>query len=146
MSTPRLVFAAAMVAAAWTTVITGLLAVGAARAEAAWLKSGPGTGYAAAGKLPATGSPVLDSAKCNNSGPGPTATLHWSYPAAVLSPGFEVLTSLTPGSPATNTNSTTTTNTSITVPLLSTSKTTYVSVRAAAGSWRGPRSPEVAAC
>lgn len=143
MSTPRPVFAAAMVAAAWTTVITGLLAAGAAKAEAAWLKSGPGTGYAAAGKLPATGSPVLDTMKCNNGNGGPTATLHWSYPAAVLPPGFEVLTSLTAGNP---TNSTTTTNTSITVPLLSTSKPTYVSVRAAAGSWRGPRSPEVAAC
>ena len=142
MSTPRVIFAAAMVAAAWTTVISGLVAVGAARAEAAWLKSGPGTGYAAAGQLPATGTPVLESAKCNNSGSGPTALLRWSYPAT-LPQSFEVLTSLTANNP---TNSTTTTSTSTTIPLLSNNKTTYVSVRAVTGAWRGPRSPEVAAC
>jgi hypothetical protein len=142
MSAPRVVFAAAMVAAAWTTVISGLVAVGAAKAEAAWLKSGPGTGYASAETLPAIAKPVLDGMKCNNGNGGPTATLHWSYPAA-SPPGFEVLTSLTAGSP---TNSTTTTSTSITVPILSTSRPTYVSVRAAIGAWRGPRSPEVAAC
>ncbi|MEV6824714.1 hypothetical protein [Amycolatopsis sp. NPDC051102] len=142
MSAPRVVFAAAMVAAAWTTVISGLVAFGAAKAEAAWQKSGPGNGYALAGTLPATGQPVLDSTKCNNGNGGPTATLHWTYPAT-LPQGFEVLTSLTAGNP---TNSTTTTSTSVTVPILSTSKTTYVSVRAATGAWRGRRSAEVQAC
>jgi hypothetical protein len=142
MSASRVALAAVLVAAAWTTVISSLVAVGAAKAEAAWFKSGAGPGYAAAGKLPSTGDPVLDTAKCNNGNGGPTATLHWSYPAA-LPQGFEVLTSLTAGSP---TNSTTTTSTSVTVPILSTSKPTYVSVCATAGAWRGPRSPEVAAC
>jgi len=143
VSTTRVIFAATLVAAAWTTVISGLVAVGAARAEAAWLKTGPGTASSAALKLLAPGQPVLEAAKCNNSGDGPTATLHWPYQPA-LPPGFEVLTSLTANSP---TNSAaTTTATSATVPLLSTGKTTYVSVRAVAGAWRGPRSPEVAAC
>jgi hypothetical protein len=142
MSANRVVFAAVLVAASWTTVISGLVAVGAARAEAAWLKSGPGTGYAVAGTLPDIAKPALSNPKCNNSGSGPTATLTWTYPAT-LPQGFEVLTSLTQNSP---TNSMTTTNTTITVPLLSNNRTTYVSVRAALGAWRGPRSPEVAAC
>ncbi len=131
-----MVFAAVLVAAC-TTVISGL-----GEADAAWLKAGPGTGYAAALKLLSPGTPVLDAIKCNNGGTGPSATLHWSYPAP-LPPGFEVLTSLTQNSP---TNSTAVTTTPATVPLLSNSKPTYVSVRATAGAWRGPRSPEVAAC
>lgn len=143
MSTGRVVFAAVLVAAAWTTAVGGIVVAGAAKADAAWLKSGPGRGFAAAGKLPATGVPVLDTFKCNNSGSGPTATLHWTYPAS-LPAGFEVLTSLTQNS--TNPATTATTATSVTVALLSTSKTTYVSVRATAGAWRGPRSPEVAVC
>ncbi|MEQ0560157.1 hypothetical protein ABJI51_13800 [Amycolatopsis sp. NEAU-NG30] len=55
MSTGRVVFAAALVAAAWTTAVGGIIVAGAAKADAAWLKSGPGRGFAAAGMLPATG-------------------------------------------------------------------------------------------
>ncbi|MDS0139493.1 MULTISPECIES: hypothetical protein [unclassified Amycolatopsis] len=143
MSAPRVVFAAAMVAAAWTTVITGLTAIGAARAEAAWLKSGPGTGYAAGLKLQTPGQPVVDSAKCNNgNGSGPSATLHWTYPTP-LPPGFELLTATTAGGPVSTAGTATTT--SATIPLPGNNKV-YVSVRATAGSWKGTRSPEVAAC
>jgi hypothetical protein len=139
MSAPRVVFAAAMVAAAWTTVISGLVAAG---AEAAWLKSGPGTGYAAGLKLQTPGQPVLDSARCNNGGGGPSATLHWTYPAP-LPPGFELFTATTAGGTASSAGTTTTT--SATIPLPGNNKI-YVSVRATAGAWKGTRSPEVQAC
>nr|WP_225956390.1 hypothetical protein [Amycolatopsis lexingtonensis] len=112
------------------------------QAEAAWLKSGPGTAAAAALKLSTPDTPTLSNVKCNSSGGGPSATVGWTYPAS-LPPGFEVLTSLTPNNP---TNTTATTNLSVTIPLLSNSKPTYVSVRAVAGAWKGTRSPEVAAC
>ncbi|MET8848964.1 hypothetical protein [Amycolatopsis sp. NPDC004625] len=142
MSAPRVVFAAAMVAAAWTTVITGLVAVGAAKAEAAWLKSGPGTGYAVAGKLQTPDQPILDDAKCNNGGSGPTATVHWNYPAPLPS-GFELFTATSKNGPVTSAGTTTTTSATVVLP---SNKTTYVSVRATTGAWRGSRSPEVAAC
>jgi hypothetical protein len=134
---------AVLVAAAWSTAITGIALTGAAKAEAAWLKTGPGTGYAAALRLLSPGQPVLDAAKCNSSQGGPTATLHWTYPEA-LPPGFEVLTSASQN--GTTTTAGTTTTTSATIPLPSAGKTTYVSVRATAGAWKGARSPEVAAC
>ncbi|WP_410586550.1 hypothetical protein [Amycolatopsis sp. lyj-23] len=143
MSTPRVVFAAALVAAAWTTAISGLVAVGAAKAEAAWLKAGPGTGYAAALKLQPPGQPVVDSAKCNSSNGGPSATLHWSYPVTALPPGFELLTATGAGGPVSTAGTTTTT--SATIPLPGNNKV-YVSVRATAGAWKGTRSVEVAAC
>ncbi|MET9001016.1 hypothetical protein [Amycolatopsis sp. NPDC004169] len=143
MSANRVVFAAVLVAASWTTVISGLVAVGAARAEAAWLKSGSGSGYAAGLQLQTPDQPVLDSAKCNNgNGSGPSAKLHWSYPAP-LPPGFELFTATTQGGPA-SLAGTATTN-SATIPLPGNNKV-YVSVRATAGSWKGTRSPEVAAC
>ncbi|MEV4053211.1 hypothetical protein AB0J55_18650 [Amycolatopsis sp. NPDC049688] len=142
MSAPRVVFAAAMVAAAWTTVITGLVAVGAAKAEAAWLKSGPGTGYAAGLKLQTPGQPTVDSAKCNSSNGGPSAQLHWTYPAP-LPPGFELFTATAQGGPVSL--AATSTTTSATIPLPGNNKV-YVSVRAAAGAWKGTRSTEVAAC
>ncbi|MBE1494494.1 hypothetical protein H4696_001594 [Amycolatopsis lexingtonensis] len=132
MSTTRVAVAAALLAA---TAIGG-------QAEAAWLKSGPGTAAAAALKLSTPDTPTLSNVKCNSSGGGPSATVGWTYPAS-LPPGFEVLTSLTPNNP---TNTTATTNLSVTIPLLSNSKPTYVSVRAVAGAWKGTRSPEVAAC
>ena len=143
MSGHRVAFAAVLVAAAWSTAITGIALAGAARAEAAWLKTGPGTGYAAAWHLLSPGQPVLDTARCNSSQGGPTATLHWPYQEP-LPPGFEVLTSGSPNGPTTTAGTTTTT--SATVPLPSSGKTTYVSVRAALGAWRGPRSTEVPAC
>ncbi|GHG07141.1 MULTISPECIES: hypothetical protein [Amycolatopsis] len=136
MSTRRVVFAAAMVAAAWTTVISGLAA------EAAWQKPGSGAGYAVAARLQTPGQPVLDDAKCNNGGSGPTATVHWSYPAP-LPPGFELFTATAKNGPVTSAGTTTTASATV---ALSSNKTTYVSVRATAGAWRGPRSPEVAAC
>ncbi|RSD09553.1 hypothetical protein [Amycolatopsis eburnea] len=132
MSTTRVAVAAALLAA---TAIGG-------QAEAAWLKSGSGTAAAAALKLSTPDKPVLDAAKCNNSGGGPTATLHWAYPAP-LPPGFELLTATTPGGTASTAGTATTT--SATIPLPGNNKV-YVSVRATAGAWKGTRSPEVAAC
>ncbi len=137
MSANRVVFAALLVAASWTTVISGLVA-----AEAAWQKSAPGSGYAVAGRLQTPDQPVLDDAKCNNGGTGPTATLHWSSPAP-LPPGFELFTASSKNGPVTSAGTTTATSATIVLP---SNKTTYVSVRAVAGAWRGPRSPEVAAC
>ncbi|ADJ46225.1 hypothetical protein AMES_4400 [Amycolatopsis mediterranei S699] len=142
MSTPRIAFAAVLVVAAWTTVISGLVAVGAAKAEAAWLKPGPGTGYAAGLKLQTPGQPVVESARCNNGSGGPSATLHWSYPTP-LPPGFELFTATTSGGPVTTAGTATTT--SATIPLPSNNKV-YVSVRATAGTWKGTRSPEAQAC
>jgi hypothetical protein len=143
MSAPRVVFAAAMVAVAWTTVISGLVAVGAAKAEAAWLKTGPGKGYAAGLQLQTPEQPIVDSAKCNNgNGSSPSAKLHWSYPTP-LPPGFELFTATTLGGPVTTAGTATTT--SATIPLPSNNKV-YVSVRATAGTWKGTRSPEVQAC
>lgn len=142
MSANRVVFAAFLVAASWTTVISGLVAVGAARAEAAWLKSGTGTGYAAGLKLQTPSQPVVDSAKCNSSNGGPSATLHWDYPTP-LPPGFELFTATSAGGPVSTAGTTTTA--SATIPLPGNNKI-YVSVRATAGSWKGTRSPEVLAC
>ncbi|WP_370963027.1 hypothetical protein [Amycolatopsis sp. cg9] len=132
MSTTRVIFAAALLA---TTAIGG-------QAEAAWLKSGSGTAGAAALRLSTPDKPIVDSAKCNNGGGSPTATLRWNYPAP-LPPGFELLTATAPGGTASVAGTATTT--SATIPLPGNNKV-YVSVRAVAGTWQGARSPEVAAC
>ncbi|MGW3958894.1 hypothetical protein ACWED2_03660 [Amycolatopsis sp. NPDC005003] len=146
MSTTRVVFAAALVAAAWTTVISGLVAVGAAKAEAAWLKSGPGTGYAAALPLRTPNTPTTSNLKCNNSGgTDPTVTVSWTYPNVPPPPGFEVLSSPTANNANPTVVATTTTAMSATFGLSGNNKTAYLSVRSVAGTWR-LRSGEVAIC
>jgi hypothetical protein len=146
MSTPRVIFAAAMVAVAWTTVISGLVAVGAAKAEAAWLKSGPGTGYAAALPLRAPDTPTTSNLKCNRSGgTDPAVTVTWTYPSTILPPKFEVLSSATPNNASPTIAATTTTAMSATIPLAGNNQAAYLSVRSVAGSWR-LRSGEVHVC
>jgi len=146
MSTPRVIFAAAMAAAAWTTVISGLVAVGAARAEAAWLKSGSGSAFAAALPLKAPDTPATSNLKCNrNGGTDPAVTVTWTYPSTILPPKFEVLSSSTPNNAAPAVAATTTTALSATITLPSNNQTAYLSVRSVAGSWR-LRSGEVHVC
>jgi hypothetical protein len=146
VSAPRIVFAAAMVAVAWTTVITGLVAVGTAKAEAAWLKTGPGTGHAAALPLRAPGTPAISNLKCNNSGgTDPSVTVGWTYPIATLPPKFEVLSSPTPNNASPTIVATTTTTMSATFLLSGNNKLAYLSVRSVAGTWR-LRSGEVPIC
>ncbi|EOD65666.1 hypothetical protein H480_25468 [Amycolatopsis vancoresmycina DSM 44592] len=140
-----MVFAAVLVAASWTTVISGLVAVGAAKAEAAWLKSGAGTASAAALPLKAPDTPTTSNVKCNRSGgTDPTATVTWTYPSTFLPPKFEVLSSTTPNnaSPAV---AATTTALSATIPLPGNNQAAYLSVRSVAGTWR-LRSGEVRVC
>lgn len=141
MSGHRVAFAAVLVAAAWSTAITGLTLVGAAKAEAAWLKSGPGTAAARALTLTTPGTPVVETAKCNNSPPGYTATIHWAYTATPV-PGFEVLVAATANSTNPTVYSNVTSPTTVVVP----GKNSYLSVRAAIGAWRSPRSTEVTVC
>ena len=141
-----MVFAAALVAAAWTTVISGLVAVGAAKAEAAWLKSGSGSAFAAALPLKAPETLTTSNLKCNNrGGTDPSVTVTWTYPIPTLPPQFEVLSSATPNNASPMIAATTTTAMSATIPLSSNNQTVYLSVRSVAGSWR-LRSGEVQAC
>lgn len=141
-----MVFAAAMVAAAWTTVITGLAAVGAARAEAAWQNSGSGTAFAAALPLKAPDKPATSNVKCNRSGgTDPSATVTWTYPSTILPPKFEVLSSATPNNASPAVAATTTGAMSATISLPGNNQAAYLSVRAVAASWR-LRSVEVSIC
>lgn len=144
MSAGRVAFTAALVAAAWATAITGVTAAGAAKAEAAWLKTGSGSSFAAAWPLAVPSGPSLSNQKCNNSGNGPSVTVSWGYPIATLPPKFEVLLSSTANNPNPTVAATTTTAMSATITLPST-KTSYLSVRAVAGSWQ-LRSGEVSVC
>lgn len=140
----RIVFATAMVAAAWTLAIGGLVAIGDAKAEAAWLKSGPGASAAKAIRLVAPGTPIA-TAKCNNGGgTNPSVTLQWTY-TGNTPPGFAILSAAAQGSSNTTTFATAATS-PVTLPLENNNKTMWLSVRAVAGSWQGPRSGEVKVC
>ncbi|MEU4253818.1 hypothetical protein AB0F15_41145 [Amycolatopsis sp. NPDC026612] len=146
MSTARVVFAAVLVAAAWTTVISGLVAADAAKAEAAWLKGGSGSAFAAALPLKAPDTPTTSNVKCNrNGGTDPGVTVSWTYPSTILPPKFEVLYSATPTNASPTVAATTTTAMSATIPLPSNNQIAYLSVRSVAGSWR-LRSGEVHVC
>lgn len=145
MSASRVTFAAVLVAAAWTTAVSGLVAAGSARAEAAWLKSGTGRATAAAMPLKAPDTPTTSNVKCNRTGgTDPAVTVTWTYPIATLPPQFEVLSSATPNN-ASPTVSATTTAMSATIPLATNNQTVYLSVRSVAGSWL-LRSGEVHVC
>jgi hypothetical protein len=140
----RILFATAMVAAAWTLAISGLVAIGDAHAEAAWLKSGPGASAAKAIKLVLPGDPTPTAVKCNNSGgTNPSVTLQWTYSGSTP-PRFGIYSAAAPGTA--NPPSVATTTTSPITIALENSKTVYLSVRAVAGSWLGPRSGEVKVC
>ena len=145
MSTPRVALAATMVAAAWATAIGGVPLVGAAKAEAAWLRTGNGSSFAAALPLAAPTGFSAPNPRCNNSGGGPSVTVSWGYPSTIpLPPKFEVLISSTANDPNATVAATTTTAMTATITLPNT-KTSYLSVRAVAGSWR-LRSAEVSVC
>ncbi|WP_410671673.1 hypothetical protein [Amycolatopsis sp. cmx-4-68] len=143
MSAPRPAFAAVLVAAAWTTAIGGIAAVGPAKAEAAWLASGPGTAGARALQLVVPDLPVA-TAKCNSSGQtNPSVTLQWTYPGSTP-PGFGISSAATQGAAATMIATAVTSP--ITISLDKNAKTMWLSVRAVAGTWLGPRSGEVKVC
>lgn len=146
MSTQRVAFAAALVAAAWTAAISGVAVVGAAKAEAAWLKTGSGTAFAAAFPLKTPTGFAAPNPKCNNSGgTNPSVTVSWGYPISTLPLKFEVLSSATANNANPAVAATTTTAMSATVTLPGNNKTTFLSVRAVAGNWQ-LRSGEVSVC
>lgn len=139
----RILFASAAVAAAWTLAIGGLVAVGDAKAEAAWLKNGSGTSAAKAIRLVAPGTPATTAVKCNNGGTGPSVTLQWTYTGSTP-PRFAILSAASPGTANPATVATPTAS-PFTLPL-DDNKAVYLSVRAVAGSWLGARSGEVKVC
>ncbi|WP_372666163.1 hypothetical protein [Amycolatopsis kentuckyensis] len=138
----RIVFATGLVAAGWALAIGGLVAVGDARAEAAWLKSGPGTGFARADALPAPTAVTLTGTVCNNG--NPRTSISWTNPAAGLWTGLEVVATPSATSTAVTVLGTTTAGTSLTNVQLP-YRPAYLSVRTVRNSWRG-KSPVVVAC
>ncbi len=137
----RIGFATGLLAAAWAPAIGGLVAVGDARAEAAWLKSGPGSGFARAGALPAPTAVTLAGTVCNNG--NPRTSISWTNPAAGLWTGLEVVATPSSAGTAVTVLGTTTSGTSLSVQLPY--RPAYLSVRTVRNSWRG-KSPVVVAC
>lgn len=140
----RIALGTGMIVAAWSLAITSLVFVGDARAEAAWQKSGPGTGFAKADQLPVP-TALAPSPNCNSG--NPKASFTWT--AATTSPlwsGYDLVAAP---------SATSTTLTVIQAPKQGTSASNvqlpytpaYVSVRtvAVSGTWRG-RSTEVVVC
>ena len=136
----RVVFATGMVAAAWALAITGLVAVGDAKAEAAWLKTGTGTSAAKAIRLLTPGQPAVTAKTCT--GNGYSISVSWSYSGS-LPPLFDIYGAINKNAAPTVIGTATTT--SVTLTGLS-AKPAVVSVRASAGSWHGTRSAEVDGC
>ena len=132
MSTPRVIFAAAMVAAAWTTVISGLVAVGAARAEAAWQTTSPGSATAKATALPApTGLNITNSNCAGN----PKVSLTWTNPATGIWSGVDVVAAPTATSTTFTVIGTSSGSSMNNAPLPYTPA--YISVRTIRNNWRG---------
>ncbi|HEY3464762.1 MAG TPA: hypothetical protein VGL47_06490 [Amycolatopsis sp.] len=124
-------------AAACTLALTGLVTPG---AEAAWVKSGPGTAAAKAIKLVVPGTPTVNAKSCT--GNSYSISLDWSYTGS-LPPQFDIYAATNAGKPPSVIA--TATGTSVTLTGL-TAKPAVVSVRASAGTWHSARSGEVAAC
>jgi hypothetical protein len=139
MSTTRVVFAAAMVAAAWTTVITGLVAVGATKAEAAWLKSGPGSAYGRGFTLAAPRTFSVTTVKCN--GNNQQVSMSWSAVTGAVT--YQIYATASDG---TNgqvlTTTTATTLTGYTLPY----KPAVITVQGLNNNWRGPASAPATGC
>jgi len=137
----RVVFATSLVAAAWALAISGLVAVGDAKAEAAWLKNGPGSGFARADALPAPTGVSLTNTVCNNG--NPRTSISWANPAAGLWTGLEVVATPSSTSTAVTVLGTPsgTSLTNVQLPY----RPAYLSVRTVRNSWRG-KSPVVVAC
>ncbi len=136
----RVLLGTGMVVAAWALAVTGLVFAGDAEADAAWLKSGPGSAGAKAIRLGTPSQPVVDSTVCSG-GNGYSITLHWSS-TGDFPPAFEVFAAPKNGN---STLIATTANTSVSVSNLG-SKPAVVSVRATAGTWRSAFSPEANGC
>ncbi|WP_143264456.1 hypothetical protein [Amycolatopsis kentuckyensis] len=140
MSTPRVIFAATLVAAAWATVISGLVAVGAAKAEAAWQTTSPGSGTAKGTTLPAPSGLNITGSNCTGN---PKVSLTWTNPATGIWTGLDVVAAPS----ATSTTFTvigTSTGSSISNAQLPYTPA-YISVRTIRSNWRG-RSPAQLAC
>lgn len=137
----RILLATGMVAAAWALAITGLVAAGDATAEAAWLKSGPGSGFARADALPAPTGVGLSNTNCNNG--NPRTSLSWTNPAAGLWTGLEVVATPSATSTAVTVLGTPsgTSLTNVQLPY----RPAYLSVRTVRNTWRG-KSAVVVAC
>ena len=136
----RILLGAGMVTAACALAITGLVAVGDAKAEAAWLKTGAGASAAKAVMLAVPGPPAVTAKSC--SGSPYSISLNWGYTGS-LPPQFEIYGAI-------NKNATpvvigTSTATAVTLTGL-TAKPAVLSVRASAGSWHSVRSTETDGC
>jgi hypothetical protein len=135
----RVLFAGVLVAAAWTTAITGITLAGAAKAEAAWLKTGAGTAFARALTLTAPGSFAVTPVKCNGSNQQvsmtwsavPNATSYEVYATAPNGSNGQVLTTTT-GTTLANYN----------LPY----KPAVITVRGLDNNWRGPASAPATGC
>ncbi|MEV6446667.1 hypothetical protein [Amycolatopsis sp. NPDC051716] len=139
MSTPRVVFAAVLVAAAWTTVVSGLVAVGAAKAEATWLKSGPGNAYGRGLTLAAPQPFSVTTVKCNGS--NQQVSMSWGpVTGAVAYKVFATASDGTNGQVLTTTSATALTG--YTLPY----KPAVITVQALNNNWRGPASAPATGC
>lgn len=135
----RVVFAAVLVAAAWSTAVTGITLAGAAKAEAAWLKTGTGTSFARALALAAPASFSVTTVKCNGS--NQQVSMTWSAVANATS--YEVYATSpngTNGQVLTTTSATTLAN--YTLPY----KPAVITVRGLDNNWRGPASSPATGC
>jgi hypothetical protein len=132
-------FAGVLVAAAWTTAITGITLVGAAKAEAAWLKSGPGTAYARALALAAPESFSVTAVKCNGS--NQQVSMTWSAVANAVN--YELYATAPNG---TNGQVLTTTAATALASYTLPYKPAVITVRGLDNNWRGPTSAPATGC
>ncbi|MGW5714812.1 hypothetical protein ACWEVP_01495 [Amycolatopsis sp. NPDC003865] len=135
----RIVFATGLVAAAWALAITGLIAVGDARAEAAWLKSGTGDAGAKALQLAAPGSFSVTTVKCNGS--NKSVNISWAAITGALN--YEVYaTNSAGGNGQVLTTTTATGLTGYDLPY----KPAVITVRGLNNKWRGQATTAATGC
>ncbi|MGK3201375.1 hypothetical protein [Amycolatopsis sp. MEPSY49] len=135
----RIVFATGLVAAAWALAIGGSVAVGDARAEAAWLKDGTGSAGAKALQLAVPASFSVTPAKCN--GNNKSVNIGWAAVTGALS--YEVYaTDSTGGRGQVLTTTTATGLTGYDLPY----KPAVITVRGLNNKWRGQTSPTATGC
>lgn len=133
-------FAAVLVATAWTTAITGITLVGAAKAEAAWLKSGPGTAAARALTLTAPSSFTVTTIRCTGNG-NRQVSMAWS--AVTGAANYEIYATTTTG---TNGQVLTTTAATTIASLDLPYRPAVITVRGLNTNWRGVASDPATGC
>lgn len=132
----RILFATAVAAA---LAVGGLVAVGDAQAEAAWLKSGAGNAGAKALQLAVPGSFSVTPAKCNGS--NKSVNISWAAVTGALS--YEVYaTNSAGGNGQVLTTTTATGLTSYDLPY----KPALITVRGLNNKWRGQATTAATGC